>query len=345
MAEYHIDHILNDIDEILDNPILESINSITNELDMNRPVTQRFNDLYDDKYVIGNTLLTWASHHNLKETVRLLLDRDANPNGKNIYGDTAIMMASQCSHNDIVQILLDYGANVNSKNNYRATALMWTSKDDNCNPDRWDGIVPLHKKNETVKILLENGANPNRKNMDNNTALMFASSNEYMVIVNMLLEYGANPYMKNRRGESAITWAQNLPNIRNILTRHMNAINMQSKLRGKLTRKKIKTQKAKQKLQATKLPLDYEIMSNIMDNIDQKKYNPSITDRMNLEKARSRLAVASGLHPRLGTNTPIADDLIEKITTNLTGRGKHGKKLSSKKRNKKSKKKKTKKSK
>ena len=65
-------------------------------------------------------------------------------------------------------------------------------------------------------------------------------------------------------------------------------------------------------------------------------------DKENLEKARGRLAVASGLHPRLGTNTPIADDLIEKITTNLTGRGKHGKKLSSKKRNKKSKKRKLK---
>jgi len=304
---YHIDHILNDIDEILDNPILESINSITNELDMNRPVTQRFHDLYDDNYVVGNTLLTWASHHNLKETVRLLLDRDANPNGKNIYGDTALMMASQCSHNDIVQILLDYGANVNSKNNRRATALIWTSKDDNCNPDRWDGMGTLHRKNETVRILLENRADPNKKNMDNNTALMFASSNGYTVIVNMLLEYGANPYMKNRMGLSAITWAQNIPNIRNILTRHMNAINMQSKLRGKLTRKKIKTQKTKQKLQATKLPLDYEIMSNIMDNIDQKKYNPSITDRMDLERAENRLATAKTLHNRLGSQVPYLD--------------------------------------
>jgi len=304
---YHIDHILNDIDEILDNPILESINSITNELDMNRPVTQRFHDLYDDNYVIGNTLLTWASHHNLKETVRLLLDRDANPNGKNIYGDTALMMASQCSHNDIVQILLDYGANVNSKNNYRATALIWASKDDNCNPDRWDGIVPLHRKNETVRILLENGANPNKKNWNNNTALMFASSNGYTVIVNMLLEYGANPYMKNRRGESAITWAQNIPNITNILTRHMNAINMQRKIRGNLTRKKIKTQKAKQKLQATKLPLADDLLGTIMDNIDQKKYNPSVTDRMNLERAENRLSAAKTLNNRLGSQVPYLD--------------------------------------
>jgi len=215
------------------------------------------------------------------------------------------MMASQCSHNDIVQILLDYGANVNSKNNRRATALIWTSKDDNCNPDRWDGMGTLHRKNETVRILLENRADPNKKNMDNNTALMFASSNGYTVIVNMLLEYGANPYMKNRMGLSAITWAQNIPNIRNILTRHMNAINMQSKVRGKLTRKKIKTQKTKQKLQATKLPLDYEIMSNIMDNIDQKKYNPSITDRMNLERAENRLATAKTLNDRLGNQVAL----------------------------------------
>ena len=63
-------------------------------------------------------------------------------------------------------------------------------------------------------------------------------------------------------------------------------------------------------------------------------------DKEKLEKARSRLALSKALHSRLGENTPLDIDVIDKINKNLIGRGKHSKKLNRKKRNK-SKKKKT----
>ena len=61
-------------------------------------------------------------------------------------------------------------------------------------------------------------------------------------------------------------------------------------------------------------------------------------DKEKLEKAKSRLALSKALHSRLGADTPLDIDIMDKINKNLTGRGKSGKKS-----NKKGKKKKTKK--
>ena len=64
-------------------------------------------------------------------------------------------------------------------------------------------------------------------------------------------------------------------------------------------------------------------------------------DKEKLEKAKSRLALSKALHSRLGADTPLDIDIMDKINKNLTGRGKR----SSKKYNKKAKKTKSKKSK
>jgi len=67
-------------------------------------------------------------------------------------------------------------------------------------------------------------------------------------------------------------------------------------------------------------------------------------DKEKLEKAKSRLALSKASHSRLGADTPLNKDIMDKINKNLTGKGKSGKKHS-KKRNSKKKKKTKKKSK
>ena len=62
-------------------------------------------------------------------------------------------------------------------------------------------------------------------------------------------------------------------------------------------------------------------------------------DKEKLEKAKSRLALSKASHSRLGADTPLNKDIMDKINKNLTGKGKSGKKHS-KKSNKKKKQKK-----
>ena len=57
-----------------------------------------------------------------------------------------------------------------------------------------------------------------------------------------------------------------------------------------------------------------------MDNINQKKYNPSITDRMNLERAENRFATAKTLNDRLGSQVPLRNldyDTLTKLSRYL----------------------------
>jgi len=69
----------------------------------------------------------------------------------------------------------------------------------------------------------------------------------------------------------------------------------------------------------------------------------NMLDEKLLENDKSRLALAESLHERLGADTPLAHDVLEKIKTNLIGSAKvKNKKTKSKKRkSKKSKKRKS----
>jgi hypothetical protein len=78
-----------------------------------------------------------------------------------------------------------------------------------------------------------------------------------------------------------------------------------------------------------------ELYANVEEMLETRdKIIRECLDKEKLEKARSRLALSKTLHSRLGENTPLDIDVIDKINTNLIGRGKHSKKLNRKKRNK-----------
>ena len=79
---------------------------------------------------------------------------------------------------------------------------------------------------DTVKLLLENGANSYIRDNDGNTASDLAEANGWTYIVRLIKNYQKNYH-----------WARLI----------------QSRHRGNLTRKKIKTQKAKQRLATAKI--------------------------------------------------------------------------------------------
>ena len=139
------------------------------------------------------------------------------------------------------------------------------------------------------------------------TPLFGAVFEGHIDTVELLLRHGANSYIRDSLGYTALDQAydEGSDDIAELIEKYRAARSIQRRHRGNLTRKKIKTQKAKQKLQATKLPLNDDLLNIIMDNIDQKKYNPSITDRMNLEKAENRLATAKTLNNRLDSQVAL----------------------------------------
>ena len=57
------------------------------------------------------------------EIVKLLLERGANVNEKDIFCFTPLFCASINNHLEIVKVLLEYGANVNEKNKWGITSL------------------------------------------------------------------------------------------------------------------------------------------------------------------------------------------------------------------------------
>ena len=142
------------------------------------------------------------------ETVKILLENNADVNLTDIDGWTALMVAVGYSNNkintfEIVKLLLEKGANVNLVGEDGWTALMMAAQD----PNRTINL-------ETVKLLLEKGANVNLKNVNGWTALMIAAnsnSKNSLEIVRLLLEKGADVNLTNVNGSTALMIAAKYP--------------------------------------------------------------------------------------------------------------------------------------
>ena len=154
-----------------------------------------------------------------------------------------------------------------------------------------------------------------------NTALIYACKEKSPMVVQILLEYGADPNIRNNLGETALMFSikvgrtpyepRNIRNIFNMLIDYGAKVNFETIYRDTVIDIAVNDVEGSlyvKRLEELKKQEDLE-----MAELKTRRFR---------KMAKQRLAVASGLHPRLGTNTPIADDLIEKIATNLTGRGK-----------------------
>ena len=154
-----------------------------------------------------------------------------------------------------------------------------------------------------VGLLLEHDTDLNIQTNDGFTALIKASQIGYTKFVRLLLDAGADLYIRNNEGMIAYDVALINYNYRiaNLLGQQMEKIEkattqFQSRIRGKQTRRRIRTQTAKQNLAFTKgledRPLIYGRHVRYEPNIDQliseklssMSYNPEVARRMEEEE-------------------------------------------------------------
>ena len=236
-----------------------------------------------EEKIMANDLISAAINGNI-ENVRLLLDRGVNINFKDNYGDTALMWASSEDNIYIVEILLNHGANIDLLDDDGDTALDLAVGDGNT---------------DIIELLLEHGAEVNIQNEFGETALIKASRYRRrdmdfvrLDIVRLLLDGGASPYLQNNNGDTALTMASRYghTDIVDLLNRHIVSSNIQSRFRGRMTREKIRTQKAKQRSSFAKLEdsirdmtgqdLDPDLYIKLSGLITNMAYNPEVSRRM-----------------------------------------------------------------
>ena len=128
----------------------------------------------------GATPLMYAALYGDSESVRLLLERGADPNIKNDAGATALMWAVDDAEK--TRLLLERGADVNAKSENGRTPLLIAAR-------RFGSAA-------VVKLLLERGADPSVKSADifgDITPLTEAARMGDAQVMRMLIERGANP--------------------------------------------------------------------------------------------------------------------------------------------------------
>lgn len=159
------------------------------------------------------------------EMLKLLLDRGANPNASLQPGDSSIsVLTFAVGHGDTesVKILLDRGAQADVKDLANAAwldhaeivTLLWgqIARRNERMPDDvlFSGV--LSRKAGMVKMLIDLGADPNVVGtggiVEGDTPLIFAAGMGDAETVRLLLQRGANPALKGRDGRTALMRAR-----------------------------------------------------------------------------------------------------------------------------------------
>lgn len=175
-------------------------------------------EAYRNCQIIGDSALLIAStgHHAGFETknqedgliIRLLLEKKADVNIRDIQGNTPLILASAGPSLSAVEQLIHAGADIAAANENGTTALHAAAEAGNA------GITTL---------LLENGAEPEQKagsEKQGATALILASQNNHGDVVQSLLEHGADMNAKDEYGLTALEKSTS-SDVKAILTRHM----------------------------------------------------------------------------------------------------------------------------
>ncbi len=174
----------------------------------------------------GDLRLTDAVRNRDMATVRTLLDRGADVNGRSDDGATALLWAAYGNDVSIVELLIRAGADVNATNDLRMTPLSLACT--NRNAGMVERLVNAGAKPNTaigtgetaimtcagtgttegVRMLIAAGADVNaREPVQNQTALMWAAAEHHPDVIRLLLENGADPQARTRKGFTALHFA------------------------------------------------------------------------------------------------------------------------------------------
>ncbi|MDJ0956015.1 MAG: ankyrin repeat domain-containing protein [Arenicellales bacterium] len=142
----------------------------------------------DVQEIDGETALTplvEAALAGNKEIVVLLIEKGADPAGRDGKGFTALHAAAHMGHVDIVELLIEQGVDVNDQEN--------TSR-----------ITPMHAAAErdyqdVAKVLLLNDVNLNLKTEAGHTPVILAVLNQHADMVKLLRDHGADCTFRSKR--------------------------------------------------------------------------------------------------------------------------------------------------
>jgi len=169
-------------------------------------------------------------------TLRLLLERGANPDVLEFEGSTPLLVAAgRYGSYEAVRTLLQAGADVHHRCHDGYTPLMWSAytrdwghpsepvldalldagSDPNASTSSgWEGpttvLIGAVQRGfaMNVRTLLRLGADPNLPAPDGRTPLMVAAENGHTLIMGDLLEHGADPAATSPQGETARSLAE-----------------------------------------------------------------------------------------------------------------------------------------
>ncbi|KAI5836982.1 ankyrin repeat-containing domain protein [Morchella snyderi] len=144
----------------------------------------------DSKAPGGETALIYAASR-FPAIVQLLLEKGADADGLDSIGRPALVVAVLNGQTETVKLLLEYGVNVDSKAPGGETALVYAAR----------------RSPAIVQLLLEKGADANGLKSSRTPALVLAASNGQTETVKLLLEYGVNVDSKAPGGETALVYA------------------------------------------------------------------------------------------------------------------------------------------
>lgn len=164
------------VDQAFDVILHGDVAELARMLDAGMPVDARANG--------GTTLLKYAAGEPHCQTVRLLLERGADPNGADDRDFTPLHVAAGHWCLDVTRMLLDAGADVHARSM----------------PGR---LSVLHEVADgaTVRLLCERGADPNARDRCGNTPLHWARwENIDTEVAEALLACGADPGIRNSHG-------------------------------------------------------------------------------------------------------------------------------------------------
>ena len=142
--------------------------------------------------VDGTTALHWATFHDDKDTVNLLLRAGAKANAVNRYGVPPLAAACTNGNAVIVRQMLTAGADTNAELKGGETMLMLAAR---------AGHV------DTVKALLASGAKVDARERLGQTALMWAANEGHTAVVLALLEAKAELHAAAESGHGAFFYA------------------------------------------------------------------------------------------------------------------------------------------
>ncbi|KFY83567.1 hypothetical protein V498_07971, partial [Pseudogymnoascus sp. VKM F-4517 (FW-2822)] len=175
----------------------------------------------------GQTSLFWAAENGHEAVAKLLLQKGADVDAKDVDGGTPLRRAAVYGHKAVAKLLLQKGADVDAKDSeygptplcfaaghgQEAVAKLLLEKDADVDANNSEyGPTPLccaaaQGEEAIAKLLLEKGADVDAKDEDGRTPLSRAAAQGHEAVAKLLLQKGADVDAKDKSSRAPLSWA------------------------------------------------------------------------------------------------------------------------------------------